>query len=241
MNELPTKATMKGEVLRGAILDAAAKLFIERGTGGTSMQDIAESLGLSRTAVYYYFKNKDAILRALTEEILTSARELANAAVSRQDRDPAEALRELVTDYANLILSRPAEFRVADRNESDLTQRQRASMHTARRSVLADFSGIIERGIQLGHFRMADPHVAAFGLIGMCNWTAWWFKPSGRLGQQEVAEAIADMAIHALRRDESRRARVPDVKESLRLLREDLAYLEKLVVPEDDASAGQRK
>ena len=36
------------------------------------MQDIAEALGLSRTAVYYYFKNKDAILRALTEEVLNT-------------------------------------------------------------------------------------------------------------------------------------------------------------------------
>lgn len=45
-------------------------------------------------------------------------------------------------------------------------------MHTAHRSMLADFSGI-ERGIQPGDFRMTDPHVAAFGLIGICNWTAW--------------------------------------------------------------------
>jgi len=241
VNEAPTKTTMKGEVLRSAILDAAAKLFIERGTGGTSMQDIAESLGLSRTAVYYYFKNKNAILRALTEEVLIPAKQLANDAVARKDQDPTEALQSLVTQYAELILSRPAEFRVADRNESDLTQRQLASMQSARRSVLADFSDVIERGIELGHFRMVDAHVAAFSLIGMCNWTAWWFKPSGRLSRQEVAQAIADMAIHALRRDESRRPRLPDVKESLRLLREDLAYLEKLVLPEDDTSSGQRK
>lgn len=56
-----------------------------------------------------------------------------------------------------------------------------------------------------------------------------------------MAEAVDDMAIHALRRDESRRARLPDVKESLRPLREDLAYLEKLVAPDEDASVGQRR
>ena len=100
----------EGEALRSAILDAAATLFIERGTGGTSMQDIAEALGLSRTAVYYYFKNKDAILRALTEEVLNTARKLAGDTVARADLDPVQALGALVTQHADLILSRPAEF-----------------------------------------------------------------------------------------------------------------------------------
>ncbi|VCU69476.1 HTH-type transcriptional regulator TtgR [Pigmentiphaga humi] len=239
MNEASTKATLKGEVLRSAILDAAAKLFIERGTGGTSMQDIAESLGLSRTAVYYYFKNKDAILRALTEEVVTAADNLARGTVARADLDPTEALRALVAQHADLVLSRSAEFRVADRNESDLAPKYRASIQAVRRDVLNNFRATIERGIQLGHFRMVDSHVAAFSLIGMCNWSAWWYKPGGRLSREKVAETIADMAIHALRRDESRRAREPDVAESLRLLREDLAYLEKLVLPE--APAGQRE
>ena len=111
MTDASTKGSLKGEALRSAILDAAATLFIERGTGGTSMQDIAEALGLSRTAVYYYFKNKDAILRALTEEVLNTARKLAGDTVARADLDPVQALGALVTQHADLILSRPAEFR----------------------------------------------------------------------------------------------------------------------------------
>ena len=121
MTDASTKGKPEGEALRSAILDAAATLFIERGTGGTSMQDIAEALGLSRTAVYYYFKNKDAILRALTEEVLNTARKLAGDTVARADLDPVQALGALVTQHADLILSRPAEFRVADRTEGDMT------------------------------------------------------------------------------------------------------------------------
>ena len=108
MTEPSTKGTLKGEALRSAILDAAATLFIERGTGGTSIQDIAETLGLSRTAVYYYFKSKDAILRALTEDVLNTARKLAGETVARDDLDPVQALGALVARHADLILSRPA-------------------------------------------------------------------------------------------------------------------------------------
>lgn len=230
MNDTSTKASLKGEALRSAILDVAAKLFIEKGSGGTSMQDIAEALGLSRTAVYYYFKSKDAIQRALTEEVLSSARKLAGDTVARDDLDPVSALRALVAQHADLILSRPAEFRVADRTEADMTPKQRASVQSARRNVLDNFSSVIERGVREGQFRMVDPHVAAFSLIGMCNWSAWWYKPSGRLSRAEVAGIMADMAVNALLREEVRRMRAGDVKESLRLVREDLDYLEKIVL-----------
>lgn len=232
MNDANTKAALKGEALRTAILDAAATLFIKRGVGGTSIQDIAESLGLSRTAVYYYFKSKDAILRSLTEEVLGAAKKMTGETATRNDLDPIEALRALVTQHAGLILSRCAEFRVADRTEADMTPKQRAAMQASRRNVLENFSRVIENGIRDGQFRMVDPHVAAFSLIGMCNWAAWWYKPDGRLSRAEVSAIMADMAVQSLLRDASRRPRSPDVSESLRLVREDLDYLEKLVLPE---------
>ncbi|CAM3785119.1 HTH tetR-type domain-containing protein [Bordetella sputigena] len=229
-NDASNKANSKGDALRNAILDAAAKLFIEKGTAGTSMQDIAETLGLSRTAVYYYFKNKQAIQRSLTEEVLSAARSQTGETVSRDDLDAVTALKELVTHHAELILSRPAEFRVADRTEAEMTPKQRASVQNARRNVLENFSSVIERGIRDGQFRMVDPHVAAFSLIGMCNWAAWWYKPNGRMSREEVAATMTEIAVNGLLRDEARRSRSPaDVRESLRLVREDLDYLEKVL------------
>ena len=220
------KPTIKGEVLRKAILDAASKLFIERGLGGTSMQDIAEALGLTRTAVYYYYRNKEAILEGLTENVTLSAKRLAGDVAARADLDPIEALRGLVERHARLILSQPLEFRVVDRNESDLPPRLRAAAETARRGVLENFSAVIERGVRSGHFRVVDARIAAFALIGMCNWTAWWFKTGGRKTEAEIGAILADFAVHALQRADGRRPRKADTRESIRLLREDLAYLE---------------
>lgn len=222
-----TKPTVKGETLRKAILDAASKLFMERGLGGTSMQDIADALGLTRTAVYYYYKNKEAILESLTEDVTLSARRLAAEVAARVDLEPGEALRDLVEHHARLILFRPFEFRVADRNESDLPPKLRAAAEAARRGVLKNFANVIERGVRAGHFRMVDARIAAFAIIGMCNWTAWWFKAGGRRTEAEIADVLADLAIHALKREAGRKARKADVHESIRLLREDLAYLEK--------------
>ena len=57
------------ELLQESILEAASTLFIQRGFQGTSMGDIAQAMGVTRTAIYYYFRNKNDILRALTSEI----------------------------------------------------------------------------------------------------------------------------------------------------------------------------
>jgi len=66
-------------------------------------------------------------------------------------------------------------------------------------------------------------------MIGMCNWTAWWYKPAGRRNPDEISEMLAEYALHALKRDDARRPRKAGVGEAVRLLREDLSYLEQQI------------
>jgi AcrR family transcriptional regulator len=224
-----SKTTMKGEMLRKAILDAASKLFIKRGLAGTSMRDIANELGVTRTAVYYYFKNKEEILKGLTEDVTLSAKHMSEKVAARRDIDPAQALRGLVEQHARLILSRPAEFRVIDRNEDDMPPKLRAASEAARRGVFENFSEVIQRGIDSGAFRRVDARVAALAILGMGNWSAWWFRPGGRKTEVEIAALIADLAVHSLQaqaRDGRRKATVP---ERLQVLREDLDHIAELM------------
>ena len=220
---------MKGETLRKAILDVASKLFIERGLGGTSMQDIAAELGLTRTAVYYYFKNKQEILKGLTEDVTLQAKRLTEIAAARRDVDAAAALRELVEQYALLILSRPAEFRVVERNEVDMPPKLAAAAETARRGIFENFAELIQRGIDSAAFRRGDARLAALAILGMCNWSAWWFKPGGRKTEAEVAGVIADMAVNALLAQPRKGLAKPTVPQRLQVLREDLDHIAKLI------------
>ena len=102
---MPVSKT-KGSVLPETILQAATRLFIERGFDGTSMNEIAEALGVTRTAVYYYYKNKEAILVALTDNITRVAAQLAEQAAQHEHLPPIEALRTLVDRHVRLIIDR---------------------------------------------------------------------------------------------------------------------------------------
>ncbi|MFZ0838044.1 MAG: TetR family transcriptional regulator, partial [Xanthobacteraceae bacterium] len=80
----------KKEALRQAVLEAAAKLFAERGFGGTNLQDIADALGISRPALYYYFKSKDEILASLVEEVTVFSGHQATELAAKADFNPSE-------------------------------------------------------------------------------------------------------------------------------------------------------
>jgi len=85
-------------------------------------------------------------------------------------------------------------------------------------------------------FLPVDAHVAAFSIIGMCNWTAWWFDSRRGEPVEPIAELIATLGLRMLRAEEGatggRRAaaraggRGADVGQALARMREALETLE---------------
>src|SRR5262245_45550954 len=90
----------RSDAQRQAFLDAACVLFIEKGFGGTNINDIADAVGVSRTALYYYFPSKESMLAALTEEVTEKASRMAQTVSRRDTVAPDEALRQLILQHA---------------------------------------------------------------------------------------------------------------------------------------------
>jgi AcrR family transcriptional regulator len=83
------------------ILDAALQLIAEHGVGGTSLQMIADAIGVTKAAVYHQFKTKEQIVIALTERELGSLEEALEAAEAHNHRTQArEVLLARVIDLA---------------------------------------------------------------------------------------------------------------------------------------------
>lgn len=217
----------RSDAQRQAILDAACLLFIDKGFGGTNINDIADAVGVTRTALYYYFPSKESMLEALTEEVTEKASRIARSVSGRDELPADEALRQLILQHAGLILSHPLHFRVVERSEGSLPEPHRKAAQAGRRSVLGHFVGVIERGISAGLFRRGDARVAAFSIIGMCNWCAWWFDADGDVPAETVAATLADYGLRMVRADRARRAAAgSNADEAIVHLREALDMLE---------------
>src|SRR5262249_52798185 len=97
-------APAKKAQLRRIMLDAAAKLFAERGFAGTNLQDIADALGISRPSLYYYFSNKEKILASLVEEVTVFSQQQSTRIAAATDANPGETLRLMTASHAKSLL-----------------------------------------------------------------------------------------------------------------------------------------
>ena len=216
----------RADVLRQRICTAASTLFIRRGFGATTMQDIADALHISRPKLYYYFKDKGRILETLVSNVPVEAHRRAQAVLSAKDLDCEGRLRALVMQHADLILTRPLEFRLLDMSLEHLPKAMQARAQKAKRGLLEAFTAVIREGVAHGAFRQTDAKVAAFGMIGMCNWTAAWYRSDGRLTASEICGLLADLAAASLATGSGRRSPRNGVASSLRMLRQGVANLE---------------
>ena len=166
------------------------------------------------------------MLAALTEEVTEKASLLASSVSARDALPASEALRQLILQHAGLILSHPLQFRVVERSESSLPEPHRSAAEAARRAVLDHFVRVIQRGIDAGQFRETNAHIAAFSIIGMCNWCAWWFDEKGDVPAQGVAESIAEFSARGLATDSDRSTRGGTVEDAVTQMRDALAAMD---------------
>ncbi len=91
----------RGEA-RQRVLTAALELFSQNGISGTSLQMIADHMGVTKAAVYYQFHTKDEIVLALIEEPLQELHETLELAASQPSR--RKRLETLLTGFVDLVL-----------------------------------------------------------------------------------------------------------------------------------------
>ncbi|MFF7549741.1 TetR/AcrR family transcriptional regulator [Streptomyces canus] len=233
--EATSRATSRKGLVEDKIFAEAARLFAERGFAGTNLQDIADAMGMTRPALYYYVKNKDEVLaRLLTETTEAPAAEIKRLARHR-DADAAARLRGVARVMALRRASDPNQYRLLVRSEAELPADLVDSQRAAQRATLREMAALIEEGIREGLFRPVDSRTTALAMIGMCNWIAWWPQPHGKLTPAEVADQIADLVLAMVRRPEGRLTGAMGARAAIAQLRADLDYLERALDQEEQA------
>src|SRR5882672_2394762 len=99
-NRAMARPNSRRQLVSNELLEHAARLFTERGFAGTSLQDIADSMGVSRPTIYTYVRNKEELLAALVQDVLGPTVRILEEARDRADLAPderfADAVRRMV-------------------------------------------------------------------------------------------------------------------------------------------------
>ena len=226
-------ANPRKELVRERLLEKSAELFCTHGYARTSINDIADSLDLKRSSIYHYFANKEEILSALFDEETTRRSTSILELFDDKSLSPTERLVRAVTDGIVMRLKAGSRFLVFDRLEAEVPDELRTRYNRSRRQILDLYSRMIADGVKAGEFRDVDVQMAAFAVIGMSNWTALWYSPSGNKSPAEIGRILVDIVIHGLGRHEDARHTPRTLSAAIDHLKEDVALIERLSALED--------
>jgi AcrR family transcriptional regulator len=197
--------TRKSEQTRQRLLDAAARVFRDKGYAGARLSDIAEAADMHTPGVYYYFPSKED----LVEEVLRAG--VARAAAFVEDRVAAvppgapalDRLRAAIEGHVLTVLEigdyTSANIRIFGQLPDDIRRRHLAQQRAYGelwRSLLegARAAGELRPGLDLSVLRML--------ILGALNWTVEWYRPgAGSLSAAEVARHATTMICEGLRAD----------------------------------------
>lgn len=185
---------------RELIFEAATRLFGERGYTGTTMRDIAKTVGILPGSLYAHIQSKDAVLL----EIVEGGVDRFNSAADRVGDlalPPGEALHAVIREHLRIVAENPQRTLVVFHQWRFLDEPHRTRLRTKRRHYEEFFTHTVQAGVVDEEFDAdLDVKVAVLGILGALNWTPEWYSPEGSASPEQIADALAASLLNGLRR-----------------------------------------
>ncbi len=181
----------KIEKKKQEILRSAASVLAEKGYHGTTMEEIASKLLMTKGSMYYYFKNKDELLYQCHQMIMEMSLERIEKVVN-SDLDPAEKLKSAVKGHIQLATSEKSMFMVMNKPSQNFTDIQLEEILELRKSYSHYFDRILKEGIEKKVFAKVDVKLVRMIILGALNWVQEWYDQGGPKSADEISEAYAN-------------------------------------------------
>jgi AcrR family transcriptional regulator len=188
----------KSQRRRQELIDAAAKIFQDKGYEAASIQDIADALGILKGSVYYYIDSKEDLLFAVIQEVHESA--LANAAKIREfDEDPLTLIRIYVESHVKHVSDNLVKATVFFHDFRSLDPKRREYIVSERDAYDAVLRELIVRAQNDGLIcKDIDPKLATLAMLGMMNWIYQWYRVGGGMSSAAIGSQFADLVLAGL-------------------------------------------
>ena len=174
---------------REQILQAAARLFAERGARAVGVDDVGAAVGVTGPAIYRHFASKDAMLAEMLLRISERLLDGGRAVVAAAGSDPRAQLRALIAFQTDFALDNPALITVQDRDLASLAQADAAQVRRLQRRYVEVWVAVLARLHPDADAEACRARAhAVFGLINSTPHSA------GRLGRPAMARLLSEMA-----------------------------------------------
>jgi AcrR family transcriptional regulator len=190
---MPKKKALEEE----KIAHFAIELFAEKGYAATSIRDIAHSLKVSSSLLYYYFKNKEellfTILEAIGEELLHTIDKEKNKA-----GDPLEVLRGMIMSHIRLVEKENKRAKLFVEQQHNLTKKYLEIIYGQHRNIYDLYVDQLKKLREAGMISNDSLSVTAFAIIGMIMWSYRWYRKGGGLSVEDMGNQLIETFFYGI-------------------------------------------
>jgi AcrR family transcriptional regulator len=182
------------------LLAVAARLFRERGYDATSMQGIADEMGILKGSVYHYVRSKEDLLWLIVEPPMRDLVDQAATILTAADRTVCERLTDATKAHARSFeIHYPHMFVITRESGETLAPMRKKEFDAMRHEYFSLWLTAVNEGIASGELRAdIQPRVTVHAIFGMLNWMFRWFVPGKSLTADEVATDFAAILVRGI-------------------------------------------
>ncbi|NNC10552.1 TetR/AcrR family transcriptional regulator [Planctomonas sp. JC2975] len=182
---------------REQVLVAAVALFNEKGYDATSVADLADRLGLTKSALYHHFESKEELLSLALDEALAGLERVIDEPAARTGSAAAQ-LAHVITGAVTVLIEKlpyvTLLLRVRGNSPVEAAALER------RREFDRRVADVVRRAQRDGLLRDdVDASVATRLLFGMVNSLVEWYRPDGTLDAHAMGSIVLATALDGLR------------------------------------------
>lgn len=180
------------------IIDTAAEIFHRQGYADTSVQDVADAVGILKGSLYYYIDSKEDLLFQVLVEVHEDAQGIIDE-VGALDAPPLERLYQYVRrhiEYNTHNLSKIAVYY----HDFGLLSAERRKEIVKQRAMYEDFVvGLIVEAQERGDVDdTLDARLVANAVFGTMNWIYTWYRPAGPAGPEYLGQLYAELVVNGI-------------------------------------------
>ncbi len=196
------KRTRNADETRALIVSEATSLFATRGYERTSLNAIAQSIGISAPALYYHFDSRTRFFSPRSRSTLLELNQMSKEAIATTDGSPRANLHAFVRahvfhDVGNVEIMPMlnAGLYNIDNLIEGFSSARRKQLTLLQREFLDRLRDILRTGEASGEFDLEDVTSTAFAIIGIVDFAVYWFRAEGKLTVDKLADQYGNLAI----------------------------------------------
>jgi AcrR family transcriptional regulator len=183
---------------RQEILEAAAGVFHEKGYKATSIQDIADAVGILKGSLYYYITSKEDLLFEILQDVHQQGLQNLER-IEATPGSPLQKIRAFVTVHVSHNAENLVKMAVFFHDFRSLSPKRRDIIVAERDRYDKHLRALIAKAQKDGSVcPELDPKLSSIEILGMMNWIYHWYRPGGSLSVSELAETMADFVVAGL-------------------------------------------